>query len=415
VESVEKHADPGLTGSQLTDRPIHHLFSKKFPSQRSRSAVLEHLLNPDYSESTNLNPATKLTGTPLRTLHSGREACRCGSLTVKTSSRLPPHLWSGTSSLGMLICTRSRYRASTDSFLSPALCNFPPPFSLKPRLSKRPHDILSMSIFSKLRRAKQAADSKKEKNAVESKPPPAPYKHVPTHAATDALLGAPATWREQDKKAIQAQHKRRSEYNLSRNPSSLSNVTTLNRDQSFTSQGYAQSASNKRRHYSMDFAPPATVPRRAQVTSLGSTTNSSLRSQYPPSERSNGYTYMRRSRFDTAEAPLRAELPPRAESAMDRRIERPYSNFSGPSKDVKFYLPSSRGEWFRRDYLKTHHTDCPSPEISPSDSSENSASSSRDSSGESRASPVPSSTNIQLQSMNLPFRPLSRLVTHEEP
>lgn len=200
-----------------------------------------------------------------------------------------------------------------------------------------------MSIFSKLRRAKQAADSQKDKRAATTeKPKAAPYKHIPTHAASDALLGAPATWREQDKKAIKKEHQRRSQYNLSRNPSSLSNVTTLNRDQSFTSAGMEQ-----RKHQSVDWASNGNSLRRTQLAPIVS--NSSRYSQVP-----SGRSSMRKSPLNMSE---------QSPSAEEGSTDRPSSSIPIPSKDVKFYLPSSREE-------------------SPSNSSKNSNSSSgsRDSS-----------------------------------
>lgn len=233
-----------------------------------------------------------------------------------------------------------------------------------------------MSIFGKLRRAKQAADDQKDKKAAaaDPKPKPAPYRHVPTHAATDALLGAPATWREEDKKAIQAQHQKRSQHNLTRNPSSLSNVTTLNRDQSFTSKDFIHSVTDQRRRYSRDWTSNTNVPRKGQLTSVASTTNSSMRSQFSPTEHSFGRSSMRRSRFDTA------ELAPPAENDTEPRAARPYSNAASPSKDVKFYLPSSRGELHHDWQSNAHQADYNVTGISPSHSSEGSASSSPDSS-----------------------------------
>ncbi|KAF7511290.1 hypothetical protein GJ744_004855 [Endocarpon pusillum] len=196
-----------------------------------------------------------------------------------------------------------------------------------------------MSIFSKLRRAKQAADSQKEKNnaAAETKPKPAPYKHIPIHAASDALLGAPAGRREEDRKAILAQHKRRSQYNLSRNPSSLSNVTTLNRGQSFTSREHVHGGTDQWKTRSRDFGLASNVPRMGHLTSPGTSTASSLRSQLQPTERSSGKTSMRRSRIDAIDPP-----PPLPNMAGHRPV-RAYPNGVSPTKDVKFHLPSSRG------------------------------------------------------------------------
>ncbi|CAO1596829.1 hypothetical protein XANCAGTX0491_000659 [Xanthoria calcicola] len=81
-----------------------------------------------------------------------------------------------------------------------------------------------MSIFSKIKGAKKAADKHKQAKStevpVEIKDTPIPYRHIPTHAAVDALTGAPASWREEDRVAIKHQHKRRSM--MTRNSSTLS-------------------------------------------------------------------------------------------------------------------------------------------------------------------------------------------------
>ncbi len=206
-----------------------------------------------------------------------------------------------------------------------------------------------MSIFSKLRRAKQAADSQKEKNnaAAETKPKAAPYKHIPTHAASDALLGAPAGRSAEDRKAIQAQHQRRSQYNLSRNPSSLSNVTTFNRDQSFTSREYVHGGTDQWKNRSRDFGSAPNLPRMGHLKSPGSPTASSLRSQLHPTERSSGQANMRGSRGDAIDPP---SLVP---NIAGHRPVRPYSNAVSPTKDVKFYLPSSRGELHGRRLCRT--------------------------------------------------------------
>ncbi|KAL2159907.1 hypothetical protein VTH06DRAFT_2040 [Thermothelomyces fergusii] len=69
-----------------------------------------------------------------------------------------------------------------------------------------------MSVFSVIKRGRQAAkehraeQARKEKDE-EAKPP---YKHVPTHAALDAMLGGPAGWREADRARIVEQNRRRS-------------------------------------------------------------------------------------------------------------------------------------------------------------------------------------------------------------
>ncbi|KAL8921803.1 MAG: hypothetical protein Q9208_005560 [Pyrenodesmia sp. 3 TL-2023] len=91
-----------------------------------------------------------------------------------------------------------------------------------------------MSIFSKIKGAKKAAAEHKQAKAlevpVEKKDTPIPYRHVPTHAATDALTGAPSSWREEDRAAISYQHKRRSM--MTRNSSTLS--STIRASNSYT-------------------------------------------------------------------------------------------------------------------------------------------------------------------------------------
>jgi hypothetical protein len=68
-----------------------------------------------------------------------------------------------------------------------------------------------MSIFSKVRNAKKAAEDHKRQSLQVEQAKPAPYKHVPTHAAQDALTSAPTSWSVEESRAkIHAAHKRRS-------------------------------------------------------------------------------------------------------------------------------------------------------------------------------------------------------------
>ncbi|KAI9792509.1 MAG: hypothetical protein M1835_007794 [Candelina submexicana] len=85
-----------------------------------------------------------------------------------------------------------------------------------------------MSIFSKLRGAKKAAaeHKKAETNNEEPIRKPEKYKHIPTHAAIDALSGAPSSWKAEDRSKIQAQHKRRSAM-VSRTTSGFSTPTLV--------------------------------------------------------------------------------------------------------------------------------------------------------------------------------------------
>lgn len=108
-----------------------------------------------------------------------------------------------------------------------------------------------MSIFSKIKGAKKAADQHKQAKAsevpAEKKDVPIPYRHVPTHAAVDALTGAPASWREEDRAAIKHQHKRRSM--MTRNSSTLSGTlypSSSYTGSDFSSYGMMPAASSSR-------------------------------------------------------------------------------------------------------------------------------------------------------------------------
>lgn len=69
-----------------------------------------------------------------------------------------------------------------------------------------------MSVFSIIKRGRQAAKEHNAKQAEIQKKEAekTPYKHIPRHAAIDALSGGPATWREADRPRILEQNRRRS-------------------------------------------------------------------------------------------------------------------------------------------------------------------------------------------------------------
>lgn len=110
-----------------------------------------------------------------------------------------------------------------------------------------------MSIFFKIRGAKKAADKHKGAKAQnvgteKVDKPVVPYRHVPTHAAIDALSGAPSSWKAQDRSAIKAQHKRRSA--MSRNSSSLSTVTMTQQSNSYQGSDWTSNRLETRKsHY----------------------------------------------------------------------------------------------------------------------------------------------------------------------
>ena len=73
------------------------------------------------------------------------------------------------------------------------------------------------AIWSKFRAGKSAADKALAKHAgLEPDPqlPPAAekYRHIPRHAQSDALVGAPGCYKEIDRRAIKQQSRRRSQY-----------------------------------------------------------------------------------------------------------------------------------------------------------------------------------------------------------
>ena len=92
-----------------------------------------------------------------------------------------------------------------------------------------------MALFSKIKSAKKAANDHKDAKILEKEieNKPIPYRHVPTHAASDAMMGAPNRDTEENRDAIRAAHKRRSM--MSRNDSGLSYSTQFSGNGGFHS------------------------------------------------------------------------------------------------------------------------------------------------------------------------------------
>jgi hypothetical protein len=69
-----------------------------------------------------------------------------------------------------------------------------------------------MSIFSSMKRSRQSAKEHNAKLAEQKKreAEKPPYKHTPTHAATDAIDSAPPAWRQADRTKIIEANRRRS-------------------------------------------------------------------------------------------------------------------------------------------------------------------------------------------------------------
>lgn len=124
-----------------------------------------------------------------------------------------------------------------------------------------------MSIFSRLKGAKK----QKVAAASDNQPPKEPYRHVPTHAAIDALSGAPSSWKSEDKPKIRELNQRRSQMMLRQASSSTSNfsvgpsypVSTLPRTASYNSynptwwdRGDQSSVSESHKGQSVDSRSP---------------------------------------------------------------------------------------------------------------------------------------------------------------
>ncbi|KAI1436704.1 hypothetical protein GGR50DRAFT_701378 [Xylaria sp. CBS 124048] len=69
-----------------------------------------------------------------------------------------------------------------------------------------------MSVFSLIKRGRAQAKEHSAKQADKEKAETAqiPYKHIPTHAASDALATAPSSWKQDDRAKIKEQNRKRS-------------------------------------------------------------------------------------------------------------------------------------------------------------------------------------------------------------
>ncbi len=92
-----------------------------------------------------------------------------------------------------------------------------------------------MTLFGRIKSSRQAAKEhrdkelnskvkaiQQEKESGESPAAKAPYKHIPKHAAVDALNGAPPSWNHMDGFKIREEHRRRSQLILDRQQSAIS-------------------------------------------------------------------------------------------------------------------------------------------------------------------------------------------------
>ena len=91
-----------------------------------------------------------------------------------------------------------------------------------------------MSILSKFAQSRKAAKEHKSKMAEKDElaAKAVKYRHIPTHAAVDALNNAPSTWKITDRPKIKEQHNRRSMMALSRSASAQTALSALNGESS---------------------------------------------------------------------------------------------------------------------------------------------------------------------------------------
>lgn len=159
-----------------------------------------------------------------------------------------------------------------------------------------------MSIFSKVKNAKKAADQHKHKqqeqrqSESDDKPKPQPYRHVPTHAAQDALSSAPSSWSVEESRAkVAAYNKRKSisrtnsEVTLQSMQSSATFTPGMMRTLSDASIPSAMGRPRPYRHsyspysYSAGVPPVPSVPSRFSSSHISSYGGSSVASSRPGS------------------------------------------------------------------------------------------------------------------------------------
>ncbi|KAG6038389.1 hypothetical protein E4U41_004229 [Claviceps citrina] len=183
-----------------------------------------------------------------------------------------------------------------------------------------------MSIFSSLRRSRQQAKEHNAKLAEQKKKEAAqiPYKHVPTHAATDAFASAPPSWREADRPRIVEENRRRSAMAASGHHMNMPGVPRVGSSLSRVS------------YPGEDMTPVIRLPRTCSYTGVPS---------YMPSAReSREMMYLAPQDMPYMPASLKGKEVPRV---YDLQRISPTSSKSGPSP-----LDSSDGSRSSQDDLE---------------------------------------------------------------
>lgn len=119
-----------------------------------------------------------------------------------------------------------------------------------------------MALFSKIKKAKEAAQEHKKDAATQEQPKPkVPYKHVPVHAGVDALSATPSTMRSKEL---------REKIAAARRSRSMSSASTPTRSGAALYQ--SANSPNSRSHPSSIISSPS----HSRNGSLGRRTNSDL-------------------------------------------------------------------------------------------------------------------------------------------
>jgi hypothetical protein len=185
-----------------------------------------------------------------------------------------------------------------------------------------------MPLFTKFKKAKDAAVEHKKTAAVEhDKPPAAPYKHVPTHAKQDALATQPTTVRPEELQArIAAARKRRaSSYQSpvasrhsvyhsceSSRATSRTNSTAefvpMSASTSFKGKGKSAESIDtilRRPHSISNGLAPPIASGRSNLSPLSSVPGGALTFPFPATQRPRPtHTRSRRSSFAKRKSPL---------------------------------------------------------------------------------------------------------------
>jgi hypothetical protein len=127
-----------------------------------------------------------------------------------------------------------------------------------------------MSIFSSIRKSRQSAKEHNAKVAEQKKKESetTAYRHVPTHAATDAITSAPPSWREADRAKIVEANRRRSAMTATAHQLSMPAMPRVGSSLSYVSYPGNMSEQRLPRAYSYSGMPPSSYGSRDVIYSV---------------------------------------------------------------------------------------------------------------------------------------------------